>query len=246
MKLYGVVGYPLSHSFSKEYFTKKFAKENLKDCVYETYPIQSIDEFPAIIKGNPDLKGLSITIPYKEKVLQYVTKLSDEVKCIGATNSIKITAGELVAYNTDIIGFELSFLPLLKPHHQKALVLGTGGASKAVQYVLTKLNIPFLVISRNNNSKQGIIHYELVTKEIMNEHNIIINATPAGMYPEENTFPNIPYHLLNTNHYLFDLIYKPFKTIFLQKGESAGAIIKNGYDMLVLQAEASWKIWNEE
>jgi shikimate dehydrogenase len=245
MSVYGLIGYPLTHSFSQQYFTKKFATENIKDCVYEAFPIRTIDEFPKIISDNPGLKGLSVTIPYKEQVLKYVTKLSDEVKTIGATNSIKIIGGELVAYNTDIIGFELSFLPLLKPHHQKALVLGTGGASKAVQYVLNKLNIPFLVISRNENIKLGIINYNLVTKEVIDEYNIIINCTPVGMYPNENEFPAIPYHFLSSNNYLFDLVYKPSKTIFLQWGENARAAIKNGYDMLVLQAEASWRIWNE-
>ncbi|MBK7884130.1 MAG: shikimate dehydrogenase [Chitinophagaceae bacterium] len=246
MELYGLIGYPLTHSFSKQYFTEKFIRENLSDCVYKTFAIESITEFPAIMAQNSGLKGLSVTIPYKEQVLPYVTELSEEVKYIGATNSIKISGNKLTAYNTDIVGFELSFLPLLKPHHKKALVLGTGGASKAVQYVLKKLNISFIIVSRNENFDRGIISYESISKEIINEYNIIINCTPAGMHPDKNTFPDIPYHLLNTNHYLFDLIYKPAKTIFLQKGEQAGATIKNGYDMLIAQAEASWKIWNEK
>ncbi len=244
MRLFGLIGYPLTHSFSKQYFIEKFARENYTDCTFEAFAIESIDKFPAIIIGNPNLKGLSVTIPYKEQVLQYVTKLSEEVKFIGATNSIKVIGDELIAYNTDIIGFESSFLELLKPHHKKALVLGTGGASKAVQYVLKKLDIPFLIVSRNENDNPGIINYDSISKEIVNEYTVIINCTPAGMHPNEDTFPDISYHLLGSNHYLFDLVYKPSKTLFLQKGEAAGAIIKNGFDMLILQAEASWKIWN--
>lgn len=245
MKLYGLIGYPLTHSFSKQYFVEKFKKENLKDCLFETFPIKTIDEFPRILNSNPSLKGLSVTIPYKEQVLKYVTQLSEEVKIIKATNCIKIINDQFIAYNTDIIGFELSFLPLLEQHHKKALVLGTGGASKAVQYVLQKNNIPFVIVSRSKNNNAEIINYNSLSKEILDEYNIIINCTPAGMHPNENTFPNIPYQLINQKHYLFDLIYKPFETIFLQKGSEAGATIKNGYDMLILQAEASWKIWNE-
>lgn len=244
MRQFGLIGYPLGHSFSKQYFTEKFQKEGLTDCSFETYPLVSIDEFPALLQTHPSLKGLSVTIPYKELVLQYVTDLSEEVKQIGATNSIKIEGSKLTAYNTDIIGFEQSFVPLLKPEHQKALILGTGGAAKAVQYVLQKLGIDFLFVSRSEVPKEGWINYKQVDATIISEYTLIINCSPAGMTPHEETYPDIPYHLLTPRHYLYDLVYKPAKTLFLQKGEERGAIIHNGADMLIIQAEASWKIWN--
>jgi shikimate dehydrogenase len=178
-------------------------------------------------------------------VLQFVDELSDEVRKIGATNSIKISGNKLVAYNTDIIGFEQSFSKLLQPHHTKALVLGTGGASKAVQYVLDKMGIHCLVVTRKDVSKGALLQYEAIDQAIMSAYSIIINCTPVGMSPNENDAPPIPYHLLTEGHYLYDLVYKPAKTLFLKKGEQVGAITQNGYDMLLIQAEASWKIWND-
>lgn len=246
MKLYGLIGFPLGHSFSKQYFTEKFSKEGLSDCFFEAYPIPSINLFPALIKENPTLRGLSVTIPYKEQVLKFITEISEEVKFIGATNSIKINGDTLTAYNTDIIGFEQSFCKFLQLHHKKALVLGTGGASKAIQYVLSKLNIEFLVVTRNENLQVGYINYKMIDKHIINEYSIIINCSPAGMSPKENISPDIPYHFINAGHYLYDLVYKPLETLFLQKGKEKGAITKNGCDMLLIQAEASWKIWNSE
>jgi shikimate dehydrogenase len=244
MNIYGLIGYPLGHSFSKQYFNQKFEREGLKDCFFEAFPIESIDRFPALIKDNPGLKGLSVTIPYKEQVLQYMDELTDEVKYIGATNSIKINDGKFTAYNTDIIGFEKSFTKLLQPWHIKALVLGTGGAAKAVQYVLRKMNIAFLTVSRNENSADGFIHYSQTGEQLSNGFNIVINCSPVGMSPNEKACPDIPYQLLNSSCYLYDLVYKPEKTLFLQKGEQQGAVIQNGYEMLLIQAEASWKIWN--
>ncbi len=244
MRRFGLIGYPLTHSFSKQYFTEKFVKEGLTDCAYETFAIESIEMFPTILTDYPDLAGLNVTIPYKEQVLSYITSLSDEVKEIGATNTIKISGNQLVAYNTDIVGFEQSFEPLLQSWHKKALVLGTGGAAKAVQFVLKKLKIPFLTVSRKQGGT-GIVSYQSLTKETIEDYTVIINCTPSGMYPKEDTFPPLPYQFLTGKHYLYDLVYKPAKTQFLQKGEAAGASIKNGYDMLILQAEASWKIWNE-
>src|SRR5436190_5433542 len=185
MKLYGLIGYPLGHSFSKQYFTEKFAREGLADCFFEAFPIKSINEFSDLIKTNPLLKGLGVTIPYKEQVLQYVDELSEEVKYIGATNSIKISGNKRVAYNTDITGFEQSFGKLLRPVHTKGLVLGTGGASKAVQYVLNKSGIDFLVVTRNEILTDGYIHYNSIGKKMMDEYKIIINCTPAGMSPNE-------------------------------------------------------------
>ncbi len=246
MNLFGLIGYPLGHSFSKQYFTEKFAREGLKDCYFEAFPISSIDQFSALIQQNTELKGLSVTIPYKEQVLDFVTELSDEVKFIGATNSIKIIGKRLIAFNTDIIGFEHSFCNVLQHHHKKALVLGTGGASKAVQYVLRKLEIEFLVVTRNENIKAGYINYNMIDGQVMKEYLIIINCSPVGMSPNENACPDIPYQFITTNHYLYDLVYKPEKTFFLKQGEQKGATIQNGYEMLLIQAEASWKIWNSK
>ena len=245
MKLYGLIGYPLGHSFSKQYFTEKFEREGIADSYFESFPIPTIDEFPNLLAANPQLLGLGVTIPYKEQVLQFVTEQSDEVKKIGATNSIKISGNKLIAYNTDIIGFELSFSKRVEAHHTKALVLGTGGASKAVQYVLDKLGIEFLIVTRQVVLNGNSIHYDAIDQKIISEYKIIINCTPLGMHPNENTAPAIPYHLLSPQHYLYDLVYKPAKTIFLKKGEENGAITENGYDMLLIQAEASWKIWND-
>ncbi len=246
MKLYGLIGYPLGHSFSKQYFTEKFERLGLKDCFFEAFPIESIAAFPSVLDANPHLKGLGVTIPYKEQVLQFVDEQSEEVRFIGATNSIKITGKKLTAYNTDIIGFEQSFIKALQPFHTRALVLGTGGASKAVQYVLKKLGIKYLVVTRKEMLKDGFINYSAIDEKVMDENRIIINCTPVGMSPNENATPELPYHLITSHHYLYDLVYKPSKTLFLQKGQANGATIENGYEMLLIQAEASWKIWNEE
>lgn len=245
MKLYGLIGYPLGHSFSKLYFTEKFERENITDCFFEAFPIDSINQFPALLKNNPSLKGLSVTIPYKEQVLQYVDEISDEVEAIGATNSIKISKGKLTAYNTDIVGFEKSFIKLLKPHHAKALVLGTGGASKAVQYVLGKLKIEFLVVTRKKKNINQVI-YEELDETIMDKYTVIINCSPVGMFPSENLAPAIPYSLISDSHYLYDLVYKPSETLFLKKGKESGAVVQNGYEMLLIQAEESWRIWNND
>lgn len=246
MKTFATIGFPLTHSFSKQYFTEKMKREGITDAVYHSFPLNSISEFPALLQSNPTLKGLAVTIPYKEKVLPFLTQLSAEVTEIGATNCIKIRGENRTGYNTDIIGFEKSFVKLLKPSHNKALVLGTGGASKAVQYVLKKLGISFLVVSRTAHSQPDFIQYKEITEAIMNEYTVIINCTPVGMSPEEDTCPDIPYALLTANHYLYDLVYKPAKTLFLQKGEEQAAVICNGYEMLIIQAEENWRIWNED
>ncbi len=246
MPVYGIIGYPLTHSFSRQYFTEKIEREGIADSVYETFPLQSITTFPELLKQQPLLKGLSVTIPYKEQVLKYVTVLSNEVKEIGASNCIRIRGNELTAFNTDITGFERSFVKKLKPGHTKALVLGTGGASKAVQYVLKNLGIDFLIVTRKENDLPGFITYHQLSKTILAEHRIIINATPVGMSPEEDTCPEIPYIFLTPDHYLYDLVYKPEKTLFLQKGEEQGATTENGFEMLIIQADENWRIWNEE
>lgn len=246
MKLYGLIGYPLDHSFSKKYFTEKFKKEGLTDCSYELFPIKSIRDFSSIINSNPLLKGLNVTIPYKQQVLQFVTETSNNVREIGAANTIKIKNNKLIAYNTDIIGFEKSFVKNLSLLHKKALVLGTGGSSKAVQFILKKLYIDFLLVTRSLHPQNGMVNYSMIDEKIINDYPVIINCTPVGMYPNETEYPPLPYQFISEKNYLFDLIYKPDKTLFLQKGEQMGAVIKNGYEMLAIQAEESWKIWNED
>ena len=246
MKLYGLIGYPLGHSFSKKYFTEKFEREGLTDCSYELFPIPSIKDLPSLLDSNTSLKGLNVTIPYKEQVLEYVTEKNDAVLAIGAANTIKIIGNQLIAYNTDVIGFEDSFKRLLKSSHKKALILGTGGSSKAIQYVLKKLSIDFLLVTRSQEKGSGTINYSGIDEDILNEYQVIINCTPAGMYPNDDKYPQLPYQFISDNHYLFDLVYKPEKTVFLKKGEEKGAIIQNGYEMLLIQAEESWKIWNED
>jgi shikimate dehydrogenase len=241
MKQFGLIGYPLGHSFSKKYFEEKFAKEHLQGCSFELFSIEKIEAFTDIISNNKSLKGLAVTIPHKKTIMPLLTEISDAAKTIGAVNCIKIKDGKTIGYNTDVIGFEKSLLPLLQPHHTKALVLGTGGASKAVQYVLKKLGISFLLVSRNRSNET--ITYDDISVEIIETHSLIINTTPLGMSPNEDGFADIPYELLLPKHLLYDLIYRPKKTMFLKKGEEQGCVIKNGFEMLVLQAEENWKIW---
>lgn len=243
MRQFGLIGYPLSHSFSQQFFTDKFREEHIADCVYQNFPLENIDALRTVL-DNPHLAGLNVTIPYKEKVIPFLHYQSDVVKKIGACNCIKIIHGELHGYNTDVTGFEHSLRPLLESHHQKALVLGTGGAAKAIHFVLEKLGIIFLEVSRNPFTGRQI-SYEQLTPAVLEHYTLIINTTPVGMYPDENNCPPLPYESLTSRHYLFDLVYNPAKTLFLQKGEAQGAVIKNGADMLVIQAEESWRIWND-
>lgn len=242
MRQFGLIGFPLSHSFSKKYFTEKFLKECIHDATYELYPIPSIDEFPALIYSIPNFVGMNVTIPYKEQVIPYLDLLSDVVSATGACNCIHHINGKLIGYNTDVIGFEKSLLKKLETTHQKALVLGTGGAAKAVHYVLRKLGIEYLEVSRNASDHS--ISYQEVTENLIAEYTLIINTTPLGMHPHVDAAPEIPYEALTPKHYLFDLVYNPAKTVFLSKGETQGSIIENGADMLTDQAEASWDIWN--
>ena len=243
MHQFGLIGYPLTHSFSKKFFTEKFEKENLMDCRYDTFSIPSIDDLPGILKSNPELRGLNVTIPYKENVLSFLDEKTALVKKIKACNCIKINNGKLSGHNTDAPAFEQSLKEKLQPHHTKALILGTGGAAKAVEYSLRQLNILYKYVSRKPSAKS--FSYEQLTESVMLEYTLVINTTPLGMHPNIVEAPQIPYHALTPQHYLFDLIYNPEKTLFLQKGEKQGAAIKNGYEMLVLQAEESWRIWNE-
>lgn len=240
MKLFGLIGYPLSHSFSKRYFTQKFESEKI-DAQYENYPLKAIEEFPALIK-NYNLSGINVTIPYKQDVIPYLDSMSEEAKKIGAVNTIQIRDGKLKGNNTDCYGFEQSLLPFLKPSHKHALVLGTGGASKAVVFVLDKLGIEWKYVSRTKFS--NVLTYKEINAEIVKSHPLIINTTPLGMYPNVEECPEIDYDAIGENHLLYDLVYNPEETLFLQKGKSKGATIKNGLEMLHLQAEKAWEIWN--
>lgn len=245
MRKFGLIGYPLSHSFSPAYFFKKFETEGYFDCAYETFPIKSIEELIPLLQNNPDLEGLNVTIPYKKDVIPFLQNCTEAVKQMGACNCIRIQNNVLTGYNTDVTGFEKSLLPKLTPAHNKALILGTGGAAAAVEFVLRKLQIQFLFVSRSSQPGKNNLTYKEVNDKILKEYKLIINTTPLGMYPDVNECPDIEYEYLTKDHYLYDLIYNPEETLFLKKGAEKGAITKNGSDMLIIQAEESWKIWNE-
>jgi shikimate dehydrogenase len=259
MKYYGLIGFPLSHSFSKKYFTEKFEKENVTDSVYELYPLENIKDLQDLLDLHPDLCGLNVTVPHKIEVLKYLDWIEPDAKNAGAVNCIRITAespveaafsGELSVmghdfrlegFNTDIYGFEMSLTPLLKDYHDNALILGDGGAAKAVKCVLENLGITYKIVTRKP------IGNNLLFKDIkphhIKQHKLIINTTPLGTYPKVEECPPIPYEAITDEHLLYDLVYNPEKTLFLQKGGERGATIKNGYEMLVLQAEKGWEIW---
>lgn len=245
MKKFGLIGYPLGHSFSKNFFNEKFHSENI-DAEYVNFEIPSIKELPAVLLENPDLVGLNVTIPYKEQVISYLDELDADAAAIGAVNVIKIVRqkgkNKLVGYNSDIIGFMQSIEPLLEPQHKKALILGTGGASKAVFHGLKKLGVQAKFVSRN--PKEGMFTYEELTPEVMEEYKVIVNCTPVGMYPLADEYPNIPYEYITPNHLLYDLLYNPNTTLFMKKGADKGAVTKNGLEMLLLQAFGAWDIWN--
>ena len=243
MKLFGLIGFPLSHSFSEKFFSEKFEREDIEDCKYELYPLENIEDIRLLFEVNKDLKGLNVTIPYKESVIEYLDDLDDIAQKIGAINCIKIDEIQRVGYNTDYAGFRDSLKPLLKKHHTQALVLGTGGASKAVVYALQELGISTTLVSRKTGAAQ--LTYADINKEIIDNHTIIINCSPVGMYPDINQCPDIPYQFINSAHILYDLVYNPGKTMYLQHGEKQGATIKNGLEMLELQAEYAWEIWNQ-
>ncbi len=242
--LYGLLGQNISYSFSRGYFKEKFKKLNLENSSYVNFDVQSIHEFPDVVKDNINaLKGMNVTIPYKEEVFKYLDFIDKEAETIGAVNTIKITkGGKLKGYNTDCIGFEKSLQPLLNKFHKKALILGTGGASKAIAYSLKKLGLSYQFVSRS--PKKGGVSYEEIDKEIIEQHTLIINSTPLGTYPDVEDCPNIPYKYIGKQHILYDLIYNPEETTFLNKGKVQGAVVKNGLEMLVIQAEEAWRIWN--
>lgn len=242
MKRYGLIGFPLGHSFSKKFFSEKFTREDLRDCIFENYPLADISDFPALLTKHPDLQGLSVTIPYKKSIIPFLEGLSPEARRIGAVNCIRIRAAHTLGFNTDTLGFSRSLGPLLKPRHNRALILGTGGASRAIAFTLEQWDIPYLFVSRKK--KEGAIEYWELDEHILGNHLLIINTTPLGMYPELDQAPPIPYGFLGPEHLLFDLIYNPEQTLFLKWGRDQGATVKNGQDMLEYQAEAAWDLWN--
>jgi len=243
MRKFGLIGHPLSHSFSKQYFEDKFQKESLSNCSYSLFDIEKIDEIIKLRQSEPSLSGLNVTIPYKQSVIPFLDVVSEQAKEVGAVNTIKIKDGKWIGYNSDIYGFYKTLLPLLKQENNAALILGTGGASLAVKYVLKSLKIPYYMVSRNE--EEGCLTYDQINKSILLSYNILINTTPLGMFPHALAMPEIPFHFVNQAHIFYDLIYNPQLTMFLRKAQEKGCIVKNGLEMLQLQAEKSWDIWNE-
>lgn len=244
--LYGLIGYPLSHSFSKKYFAEKYKAEGIAGHFYELFPLESITELPRLITQFPNLKGLNVTIPYKELVLPYLDEIDEEAKAVGAVNTIKITEGKLKGYNTDIYGFEFSLMKICKQAPQMpqgAMILGTGGAAKAVAHVLKKLNISYIYVSRMAKPTQTT--YSELNQDYIETYPLIINTTPLGMSPNTESCPDLPYPLLSERNVLYDLVYNPEKTLFLKKGAEQDTLIKNGLEMLHLQAIKAWEIWTE-
>ena len=242
----GLIGYPLVHSFSKKYFNEKFDNENIKNVIYQNYELKNINELKSLIKRNSNLRGLNVTIPYKEKVIKYLDKIDEKYLNIGAVNVIKIIDNKLFGINTDYEAFKITLKEWLdNSFNSKALILGTGGSSKSVSLALKELNIDHNFVSRNKR-KNVFSYEELLDIKIFSNYKLIINTTPLGMYPKINLLPNIPYRLITKNYYLYDLVYNPETTRFLEKGKRKGAKIKNGLEMLHLQAELSWNYWNQK
>ena len=248
-RVFGLIGYPLSHSFSKKYFSQKFEQEDILDAFYELFPIAEIEAFPALLNDNPNLRGLNVTIPYKQAVLPYLDELSEGAAAVGAVNTIRVAKGKLKGFNTDVIGFKSSLQNWLNEERGnrkelRALILGTGGAAKAVAYVLNSMEIPFQWVSRNSGAER--LSYQEITNEVIAAHQLVINTTPLGMSPNYSEKPELPYHAITEDHFLYDLVYNPDITAFMQAGIDQGAKVKNGLEMLHGQAEAAWSIWNEE
>jgi len=242
-RLFGIIGFPLTHSFSERYFNNKFETEGIEDAYFKPFSIEHIDTIKEILATHSDLNGFAITIPHKKVILPFLNDATDEVKKMGACNCVRVKDGKLSGFNTDVIGFEQSFIKKLQPHHTKALILGSGGAAAAVEFVLQKLGIDYSFVSRNKNTDGSNFAYEELNENVLTEYTIIINSTPLGTYPKVDDAPAIPYHLLTSNHYLFDLVYNPAETRFLRQGKERGASIENGFEMLVIQAEANWNLW---
>lgn len=248
MKTYGLIGYRLGYSFSKGFFTEKFEKEGLKDYEYANFELDSIEEFPGIFEKNDHIAGLNCTIPYKQQIMPYLDEIDSEAAEVGAINTVKILRRDgkirLKGYNTDIYGFENSLKPMLNEKHKKALILGTGGASKAIKYILDKLGIEYVSASIEEELFEKEIRYNQIDEALINESLILINATPLGTYPKVDACADIPYQYISKDHVLFDLVYNPEETLFMKKGKAQGASVKNGLEMLHLQAIKAWEIWN--
>lgn len=241
MKQFGLIGRNISYSFSKSYFADKFKNENIVGSSYDVFDLQQIEDVEKVFKTD-NIKGFNVTIPYKQEIISYLDGLSPEAETIGAVNTVLIKDGKKIGHNTDCYGFENSLKPLLKDNHTKALVLGYGGAAKAIVYVLNKLNIPYKIVSREKSEDR--FTYDELNEEILSQHHLIINCSPIGTFPNIDDAPKIPYDFITDKHLLYDLIYNPEVTKFLANGLSKGAAIKNGHEMLILQAEKSWEIWN--
>lgn len=242
MRLYGLLGYPLTHSFSQSYFAKKFEAEAIHNAQYENFSLPVIDDVETVLFQKNNLCGFNITIPYKKAILPFLHEQTDPVKEMGACNCVCIKAGKRIGYNTDIVGFAHSLKPFIRQHHTHALILGTGGAAAAVEYVLSKAGIQYTFVSRSKN--ETAITYEELSESMMQQYLLIINTSPVGQYPNIHDAPNLPYQYIGAKHHLFDLIYNPTETKFLQLGREQGASTQNGQEMLVIQAEESWRIWN--
>ena len=247
MDKYGIIGYPLGHSYSRGFFTDKFQKEKI-DAQYLNFPIPSAEQLREVVAENPELRGLNVTLPYKQAVIPMLDELSDEAREIGAVNVIRVRRKNgipfLKGFNSDIIGFMNSIRPLLKPNHRKALILGTGGASRAVRVGLERLGIDWTYVSQT--PAKGRFTYEELTPEILQNYQVVVNCSPVGMYPNKDACPAIPYEALTPGHLLFDVVYNPEETLFMKRGAEQGAVVKNGLEMLYLQAVASWEFWNSE
>lgn len=242
---YGLIGRKLGHSFSEKFFSEKFRDEHI-DAAYRNFELESIDRLGDVLEQNPNLRGFNVTIPYKQEIIPYLSEIEEVAGGIGAVNCVKIVAGKLYGYNTDVYGFRRSLLDFLAGSRPDALVLGTGGAAKAVEYVLRELGVEYRNVSRKG--REGVLTYDDLRRDprIVTSHELIVNTTPLGMYPAIDAAPEIPYDAITPRHYLFDLIYNPERTLFMARGEARGARTRNGYDMLVGQAERSWDIWNGE
>lgn len=238
-----MIGYPLSHSFSKKYFSDKFRREHIIDCAYENYPLPSLEGFTDLISRVAGMEGLNVTIPHKQQIIPLIDGLDPAAREIGAVNTLRFRNGKITGYNTDVIGFERSLVPLLDGRDQKALVLGTGGASKAIAFALKRLNISFLFVSREKRSADSL-RYRDLEEDIVRTSTLVVNTTPVGTSPNVDQAPPFPYDFIGSGHLLYDLVYNPAETLFLKKGKARGARVKNGYEMLELQANASWEIWN--
>lgn len=243
MDKFGLIGNPVAHSFSEKFFTEKFEKENI-NAIYKTFKLSDITEFQNLINKEKDLQGLNVTIPFKEKIFPFLDEIEEQAKKIGAVNTIKFKGKKRIGFNTDVFGFMKSLFPLLEDHHDRALILGTGGASKAVRHALRSLGVERTMVSRN--PKEGQLSYDGINEKIMADHHLIINCTPLGSYPNIKESPDIPYKDLSEEHLLYDLTYNPPLTQFLAKGQKQGCEIFNGHKMLEFQAQRSWEIWNEK